>query len=60
MKDNLLNQNVSVNSKPALLNLTQVNDAGPWTLIAEDAVDKSVIWSLKLDDIVGVNVQQTG
>ena len=61
MKDNLLTQNVSVNSKSALLHLTQVNDGtGAWTLVAEDAVEKTEIWSLSVDDIVGVNVQTPG
>ena len=57
MKDSLLSQNVSVNAKPALLHLTQVNGTGAWTLVAEDAVEKTEIWSISVEDIVGVNAQ---
>ena len=60
MKDNLLTTNVSVNSKPGILNLTQENNAGPWILVAQDAMEKNEIWSLSVDDIIGVNVQVPG
>ena len=60
MKDNLLTSNVSVNSKPGVLNLTQENHAGPWILVAQDAMEKNEIWNLSVDDIVGVNVQVPG
>lgn len=60
MNSSLLTQNVSVNSKPAQLNLTQADNLGAWILIAEDAMDKSEIFSLAVDDIVGVNLQNPG